>query len=411
MGPLAYQRNITPYIQALLKQYPVVALVGARQVGKTSIAKALGTEWFYTDLEKTSDLERLMRDPEFFFKQHPRHVIFDEAQRLPELFTTLRGVIDEQRDERGRFIMTGSSSPELLGHISESLAGRIAIIELGTLKANEYFHLPISPFYQLFQSPLSPESVEIFAPRLSHDQLQSFWFKGGYPEPIANDVTFYQEWMVDYENTYVNRDVAKLFPNLNSIAFRRFVTMLGRLSGKIINKSDLARSVGVSQPTISGYLEIVAGTFLWRQLPSFERNANKSVVKMPKGHIRDSGLLHHLLHLNNLETLQSDIIAGFSFEAFVIEEILKGLQDSRIRNVQASYYRTRGGAEIDLILDGSFGILPIEIKYGYKVSRHQLRALTAFIEQHDLPMGLLINQSDRMEWLSDRILQVPAGCL
>ena len=407
----AYKRNISPYLHDLIKQFPVVAIIGARQAGKTTLAKHIGAGWMYMDLERSSDFDRFMRDPEFFFRQNPRQVIFDEAQQVPELFSTLRSVIDDNRSEKGRFILTGSSSPELLSHISESLAGRIAVIELGTLKANEFYHKPISPLYQLFQEPLSTKNVELMTPQLSPEEIQRFWFTGGYPEPLQSDHAFYQEWMTDYESAYINRDIARLFPGLNTLAYRRFITMLGKLSSKIINKSDLARSIGVSQPTISEYLEIANATFLWRRLPSFKKNSSKSLVKMPRGHIRDSGLLHHLLHISTLQSLQSDIIAGFSFESFVIEEILKGLQDSRLRHVDAYYYRTRAGAEIDLIVEGPFGILPVEIKYGYQVSRNQLRSLSDFIEKNKLPLGILVNQSDHMEWLTDKIIQVPAGCL
>ena len=406
-----FQRNIFNYLIDLKAQYPAIAILGARQVGKTTLAKATAKDFFYMDLEKASDFDRVANDPEFFFKQHPQHVIFDEAQELPELFPILRSIIDENRSQKGRFILTGSSSAELLHNISESLAGRIAIIELGTLKATEYYRKPLSPFYQLFEQPLEKNKITIQTPQLSMQQIQAFWLMGGYPEPILNDPGFYKEWMTDYQSTYINRDIAKLFPRLDKVAYRRFITMLGKLSSKIINKSDLARSIGVSQPTISDYLDIANGTFVWRQLLSFESNVNKSIVKMPRGHIRDSGLLHHLLHIDNLESLQNDPIAGFSFEAFVIEEILKGLQDARIRNFDAYYYRTRSGAEIDLVIEGPFGLLPIEIKYGYQVSRMQLRTLNDFIVNNHLPFGLLANQSDRMEWLTDNILQVPAGCL
>jgi predicted AAA+ superfamily ATPase len=411
MGGPEFKRNILSYVANLAQQFPIVAIIGARQVGKTTLAKQVGADWLYMDLEKTSDFDRIANDPEFFFKQYSQHVIFDEAQQLPELFSALRSVVDENREQKNRFILTGSSSPELLSNISESLAGRIAIIELGTLKANEYYHKPISSFYDIFQAPLSKENVSLALPQLSPGEIQAFWFTGGYPEPLLGDKAFYQEWMTDYQSAYVNRDIARLFPRLNKIAYRRFITMLGKLSSKIINKSDLARSIGVTQPTISEYLDIANGTFLWRRLPSFEKNLNKSVVKMPRGHIRDSGLLHHLLHINSLESLQGDPIAGFSFESFVIEEILKGLQDAHLRHVDAYYYRTRSGAEIDLILEGSFGILPIEIKYGYQVSRNQLHALNAFIDKNKLSFGVLINQSERVEWLTDKIVKVPAGCL
>jgi predicted AAA+ superfamily ATPase len=249
------------------------------------------------------------------------------------------------------------------------------------------------------------------SPQFNYEQVQNHWLKGGYPEPRQGDENYYQEWFVDYQSTYINRDIAKLFPNLDKLAYRRFMGMLGKLSSHIINKSELARSLSVSQPTVSDYLDIAEGTFLWRKLNSYENNPNKSVVKMPRGHIRDSGLLHHILRLSSLEQLQQDPIAGFSFESFVIEEILKGLQDARCRNVDYYYYRTRSGAEIDLILEGPFGTLPIEIKYGMRVARQQLKALSEFIDNQKLPFGLVINQAEKVEWLTETILQVPVGCL
>ncbi len=406
-----FQRNILGYVRQLLQHYPIVAIIGARQVGKTTLAKLAAPNWLYIDLEKASDYDRLSHDPEFFFQQQSEHVIFDEAQQLPALFTVLRSVVDEYRQQKNRFILTGSSSLELLDNISESLAGRIAIIELGTLKANEYYHKPLSPLYEILQQASPQQHLAELRPQLSVAEIQQCWFKGGYPEPLLENEHFYQEWMTDYQAAYVNRDVARLFPKLNKVAYRRFISMLGKLSSSIINKSDLARSIGVTQPTISEYLGIANGTFLWRQLNSFEKSSSKSIVKMPRGHIRDSGLLHHLLHINSLESLQGDPIAGFSFEAFVIEEILKGLQDARLRHVDAYYYRTRSGAEIDLILQGPFGILPIEIKYGSQVYRSQLRSLQDFIESNQLPFGIVVNQSQQVLWLTDQIIQIPVGCL
>lgn len=409
--PNAYQRNITPHLVDLMGKFPAVAIIGARQVGKTTLAKTVGEDFTYVDLEKPSDYDRVTRDPEFFLKQNPSGIIFDEVQLYPKLFAVLRGVIDEQRDKKGRFILTGSSSTELLHNVSESLAGRIAIIELGTLKANELFQQPLSHFYQQFKHPLRPENFKIESQPRNFDQTQEAWFRGGYPEPCSmHDESYYQEWMTHYETTYVNRDIARLFPRLDKIAFRRFITMLGELSSKTLNKSDIGRSIGVTEPTVSDYIDIANGTFIWRSIPSFEKNVAKRIVKMPRGHIRDTGLLHHLLHIGSLKQLQSNIIAGFSFEAFVIEEILKGLQDARIPT-QAYYYRTHSGAEIDLVLEGNFGILPIEIKYGSTILSRQLRAMTEFLHEHHLPFGILINQADRIEWLTKNIIQLPAGYL
>jgi uncharacterized protein len=412
MSQSTLKRNISDYLSDLLKQFPCVAILGARQVGKTTLAKSTVPDWLYMDLERASDSDRLTHDIEFFFKQHPSHVIFDEAQLYPTLFNTLRGVIDQDRQQKGRFILTGSSSPELLNNISETLAGRIAIVELGTLKMNERYQKPLSDFYRIFEKPLSKNHcAEISPPQLNYQEIQNHWLSGGYPEPCQENSQYQQEWFVDYQTTYVNRDIAKLFPRLDRLTYRRFIGMLGKLSSHIINKSELARSLNISQPSVTDYLDIAEGTFLWRKLNSYEHNPNKSIVKMPRGHIRDSGLLHQLLLLNSLEQLQQDPIAGFSFEGFVIEEILKGLQDARCRNVDYYYYRTRSGAEIDLILEGPFGVLPIEIKYGIRVARQQLKGLSQFIAEQKLPLGLLINQAEKVEWLTENILQVPAGCL
>ena len=405
------QRNITSYLVDMMEKFPALAIIGARQVGKTTLAKTVGHDFTYVDLEKPSDYDRVTRDPEFFLKQTPSNIIFDEAQLYPELFAVLRGVIDEQRDKKGRFIITGSSSTELLQNVSESLAGRIAIIELGTLKANELFHEPLSDFYHQFKQSLSPDTFKIESRPRSFDHIQEAWFKGGYPEPCGrHDDSYYQEWMTNYETTYVNRDIARLFPKLDKVAFRRFITMLGELSSKTLNKSDIGRSISVTEPTVSDYIDIANGTFIWRSMPSFEQNVTKRIVKMPRGHIRDTGLLHHLLRIGSLKQLQSSVVAGFSFEAFVIEEILKGLQDVRVQT-EAYYYRTHSGAEIDLVLKGNFGILPVEIKYGSTILSRQLRSMTEFIQAHRLPFGVLINQADRIEWLTKNIIQVPAGYL
>ncbi len=406
-------RNITSSAKDLLNNFPVLVIIGPRQAGKTTLAKCLAPDYAFFDLEKPSHYDQIATDPEFFFAQHPHAVILDEAQELPILFNILRSVIDENRHQYGRFIVTGSSSMELLSSVSETLAGRAAIIELGTLKANEYWQKPLSPFYDLFKGPLTKESLILgTTPPLSLKQIQHCWLRGGYPEPTLrwkNEQHYYAIWMTNYQSTYLNRDIARLFPKLNRTNYRRFLAMLSKLSGSILNKSDLARALEVSEPTISHYLDIAHGTFIWRQLPSFENNVTKSIVKMPKGYIRDSGLLHQLLHINTLENLYGDVIVGRSFESFVIEEILNGLQDCNIANTQYYYYRTRGGAEIDLILTGNFGVLPIEIKLGNTVMRKKLMALEKFIEEHHTPFGIVINQSEEIKWLTPNIIQIPVG--
>ncbi len=404
------KRNIDHKARKMLDMFPVIALLGARQVGKTTLGKSLIEGWKYIDLQNPDDYNVLTRNPTLFFQHHPRHVIIDEAQLYPELFSILRGVIDGARSEKGRFIITGSSSPTLLSNVSETLAGRIGIIELGTLKANEYYQKPLSPFYDLFSEKLNPRHLVKGQAPLSISQMQQFWVKGGYPEPVlAQNDLFYTQWMDNYRETYINRDIAHLFPRLNKLAYQRFLTILSKLSGTIINKRDVGRALEISEVTVKDYISIAEGTFLWRSLPSFERNIIKSVIKMPKGYIRDTGLLHYLTHIRSLEDLMEDPSVGHSFEAFVIEEILKGLEATFVTNWQPYYYRTKNGAEIDLLLDGPFGVLPIEIKYGSSVTLKQLKSLAEFVNDHQLPFGMVINQSVSIEWVTPQIVQIPVG--
>lgn len=393
--------------------FPVVAIVGARQCGKTTLSKALRPDWTYIDLEKPSNFERLENDPEFFFQQHPKHVIIDEAQLSPKIFEVLRGIIDEQRDVTGRFILTGSSSPTLIKQISESLAGRIATVELGTFKANELAGEPLSPLYNLFEKPMTVKSWDKLAkPRLVLEDIQKAWIKGGYPEPILKDSqVFYLQWMENYEATYIYRDIARLYQKLNKTAYQRFLSMLCKLSGTILNKADIGRALEVSEGSIREYLTIAEGTFLWRGIPSYENSVSKSIIKMPKGYLRDSGLLHTLLNITSEEQLYKDPIVGHSFEGFVIEELIKGLQATMITNWDAYYYRTRSGAEVDLILTGPFGTIPIEIKYGTSIRPKLLKNLRDFVIDNELPFGLLINQSKEACWIDRHIFQLPANYL
>lgn len=411
-----YKRHALAKCQQLLDWYPCILILGARQTGKTTLAKALGGGgcWSYLDLEQMQDLERLRYDPAFYFSEYPEQVIIDEAQEWPEVFKVLRGVIDAHRQQKGRFIITGSSSPNLLRQASETLAGRVGIMQLGTLKCSEYYAQSLSPFYTMFQQSIShAEALTVIScPPITSIQVQQFWLHGGYPEPCQfDDQVRFQQWMSDYQQTYINRDVAKLFPKLNRHAYLRFVIMLAKLSGTILNKSEIARAVEVSEKSIRDYLEIADGTYLWRTLTSFERNISKSIIKSPKGYLRDSGLLHYLLRISDLEQLKFDPIVGASFEGFVCEEILKGMEYTQISNWSAHYYRTRNGAEIDLILTGTFGTLPIEIKYGTSVKTRSLATLSNFLEEHKLPLGLVINNAPHVEKLTDKIIQVPVGCI
>ncbi len=407
------KRNLEDRINQLLEIFPVVLLIGARQTGKTTLSRAVRPKWHYFDLENAADYDFVSRDYGFLFQEYPRNVIFDEAQELPGLFRQLRGVIDANRQESNRFILTGSSSPDLLQQASDSLAGRIAIVEIGTLKMNEIRQQALPPFYRIFEHELTTETLDaIKALACPIDDVIPFFLQGGYPEPtLSGDDYAYNAWMENYYRTYINSDIKKLFPRLDALRYRRFVAMLSSLSGTIINKAQLGRSVDVSEVTIRDYLDIADKTFFWRTIPSFETSKSRSTVKMPKGIVRDSGINHYLSGIDSREKLLRAAQVGQNFESFIIEEIIKGIQASQVTRWDYFYFRTKNGAEIDLVLDGSFGILPIEIKFGRQTSLKQLTSLQQFVQRHDLPLGVLINNSNEIRMLSERLVQVPAGCL
>jgi hypothetical protein len=239
------------------------------------------------------------------------------------------------------------------------------------------------------------------------DVIELF-LKGGYPRPvIRDDPSFYIDWMENYFQTYINRDIRKLFPKLDSLKYRRFIGMLSELSGTIINKTQLGRSLDISEVTVRDYLEIADKTFLWRTIPSYEKTKIKSVTKMPKGNMRDSGLLHYLSAIDSRERLLRSPNFGQNFESFVMEELIKGLQASPIGRWNYYYYRTKNGVEVDFVLEGRFGLLPLGIKAGSSASIRDVKSLSYFVESLDLPMGMVINNDSEIKMLSERIIQVP----
>jgi uncharacterized protein len=409
------KRNILRKIEDQLGYFPVVIILGVRQCGKTTLAKMLKPDWRYLDLERSRDYDLITDDFDFFIKENPHSLIIDEAQRFPGLFKELRGVIDKERKIKDRFLLTGSSSVELIKNVSESLAGRVGIIELGTFKANEVYSNNLPEFYQIFKNKINNSTIDFLkqiTPEITHDQLMDVFLTGGYPEPVLEkDYKFWEAWMDSYVQTYVQRDIRSLFPRLDIVKYRRFISMLSSLTGTIINRSQVGRALDVSEKSIRDYLEIAEGSYMWRNIPSYEADISKSIVKMPKGNFRDIGLTNFLQGISNRNQLLNHPNVGNAFEAFVSEEIIKGIQATDVANWHYFYFRTRNGAEVDLILQGPFGVVPIEIKLGSMVKQRQLQSIKNFVYSNDLPLGIVINNSENPELIADRIMLVPATCI
>ena len=332
-------RRIKVQIEAGLSRQAAVALMGPRQVGKTTLAKILASQSdsVFLDLESPTERQKLA-DPEFFLNRFSdRLVILDEIHRIPELFQVLRVLIDEGRRQgrgKGRFLLLGSAGIELLGQSGESLAGRI-----------EYVHL--TPFQIL---------------ELSKKKLwELHWLRGGFPESyLAQNDSDSFKFRQNFIRTYLERDVPMLGPRIPAETLERFWTMLAHSQGSLFNASKLAAGLGVSSPTVSNYLGLMVDLLLMRRLPPFLANVKKRLVKSPKVYLRDSGILHALLGIRSMEDLLGHPIAGMSWEGYVIENLLAVMPERTL----ASFYRTSAGAEIDLVLElgGSHGIWAIEIK-------------------------------------------------
>jgi len=289
----------------------------------------------------------------------------------------------------------------------------VALLELGTLKASEIKKKSLSPFFNIFTSPLKKETLKFlkktFLKRKVFPALPLI-LKGGYPDPcLSKNKNYFNIWMENYFDTYINIDIRKLYPRLNILRFQRFISMLSELSGTIINRSQVGRALDLSEVTIKDYLDIANQTFLWRQIPIFSKSKKKSLVKKPKGILRDSGLIHYLLDIKTKEHFLRSPKSGHIFESFVIEELIKGLNSKILGRWTYSYYRTKNGSEIDFILEGDFGLLPIEIKFSSSVENRSLIALHEFIKVHSLPFGVVINNSQQVQILSEKVIQIPVS--
>ena len=325
------KRDLEPMLLTSLQHFPVVALVGPRQVGKTTLARAIAHKFghaVYLDMERPSDAAKLA-DPELYLGPlADRLVILDEIQRRPELFPVLRSLVDEKRAKRknrtnGRFLLLGSASPDLSRQASESLAGRIVYHEL---------------------TPFTMSEVTAGA----RDSYMPLWNRGGFPGSfLASSNARSFAWREAFIETHLQRDLPALGVRIPATALRRFWEMLAHFHGQLWNASKIAGSLGVSAPTAKHYLDTLQDTFMIRQLPPFAANLKKRLVKSPKIYLRDSGLLHALLRIGSADDLFGHPVAGASWEGWVVEQALAASG----AHTGASFFRTAAGAEIDLVLE------------------------------------------------------------
>ena len=409
------KRQYEKLIHEYLSYFPCVVLVGARQTGKSTLIDMLADGREVFDLEVRADYNQIAEDPDLFLRLNNKPIAIDEAQLLPELFPALRVAIDKDRKAYGRYLLTGSSSPALLSSISESLAGRVGIIEIAPFSFSETQATDSPGLLGLFAGDVAPVDILQLFPTSDRNEksqaVDKYWMEGGYPEPWLRDTHRFKEvWYEQYLRTYVERDIARLFPNLNANRFRRFIELLAGCSGTVINYSNIARILEVSQPTARDYFRIAHGTFLWRTLPAYSKNISKRVSRHPRGYLRDTGLLHHLLQIPSHRRLLGHPQMGNSWEGMVIEEILRSLNAAGVQ-YSAYYYRTSAGAEVDLVLEGKFGLIPIEIKHTQSLNLRHLRPIRDFINEFDCAFGIVVSRDEKVRMHDEKILGIPFSLL
>jgi predicted AAA+ superfamily ATPase len=332
------ERKLVSRVRGSLDRFPAVALLGPRQVGKTTLAKtSLDVPHVYLDLESPSDLAKL-EDAEGYLRMHAgKLVVLDEVQRKPGIFQILRGLIDQRvlsGDGAGQYLLLGSASIDLLKQSSETLAGRIAYLELGGLRADE----------------------------VDRDAVTNLWNRGGFPPSLlARSDAESADWRENFIRSYLERDIPALGPRVPSETLRRFWTMLAHRQGSPLNAAELARSLSVDATTVARYLDLLVDLLLVRRLMPVHSNTGKRLVKSPKTYVRDCGLTHTLLRLDTTDAVLGHPVAGSSWEGFVIENLLAASPP----RTDSGFYRTATGSEADLVLDMPNGRRwAVEIKLG-----------------------------------------------
>jgi predicted AAA+ superfamily ATPase len=358
-----------------LSYNPVTAILGPRQCGKTTLARRISETMKSAlfDLENPADLELLKMAPLQLFRGMEGLIIIDEIQRLPELFPQLRVMADEA-DSKRKYLILGSASPDLIRNSSESLAGRIGFVHLTGFRLNE----------------------------IGNENLQNLWLRGGFPRSylaLTDSQSF--TWRNDFIQTFLERDISLFGFNIPPVTLRRFWQMLAHFHGQVWNGAEFARAMGVSEPTVKRYLDILTGTYMIRQLQPWHENLKKRQIKAPKIYIRDSGILHTLLSQQD-NSIYGHVKVGASWEGFVIEQILQKT-DSR----DCFFWRTHTGAELDLLVLKNGKRIGFEIKYA-EVSKIT-RSMHNVLEDLKLDKLYLVNSGNRKFDFNEKISVLPAS--
>jgi predicted AAA+ superfamily ATPase len=380
-------RGYRTSLLGLLRRFPAVTVLGPRQCGKTTFIRQALPDWTYLDLERPSDVAPLVADPEARLGQLGDRVILDEAQRVPEIFPVLRGLIDRRRPGKGRFVLLGSASPTLVRGISESLAGRTAFLDLPPFRWDEV------------------------RPRRTRGGFPALWLRGGFPDAFLEPSDEKRhDWLEAYTRAFIERDLPGLGIEVSAPQMRKLWTMLAHANGGLWNASALGAALGTSYHTVNRYLDILEQAFLVRRLPPFFANVGKRLVKSPKLYFRDSGLLHYFLGIRSAAALETHPARGASFEAFLIDQLI-----SAYRRVapgsQAYFWRTAQGDEVDLLIETRSRLIPFEVKLHSSPGPDAARSLWRYMADLELRRGYVIYPGRERYSLGRGVTALPAEAL
>lgn len=371
-----YLRLATPHLRRRAERFPAVVILGARQVGKTTLARSAFPDLPYLDCQDPATAAALLEDPRFVLERRERRgLVIDEAQAVQGVLAALRGLIDADRKRNGRFVVLGSAQPQLVRGAAESLAGRASIVELAPLTA--------------------AEAATGDKPR----DWRTLWLKGGFPDALGGD---FREWWEAYLRLFLERDLPQYGVQADPVLARRLLTMLAHAQGGLLNASQLGGSLGISYHTVQRHLAVFEQTFIVRLLQPYFRNVGKRLVKAPKVYLRDTGLLHHLLGISTSEELESHPVRGASWETFVIEDVLRREQFAHPSS-HAFFWRTAAGAETDLVIERGDRRLALEVKTARADQPQVIRALETALGDLDADRGWIVDQAGPIDRLGERV--------
>ncbi len=397
-------RHLETHLQEAFLQEKIVLLLGARQVGKSTLIKNIFPDLQYFVLDPVFDEFNLKNQPDLFLKSFPSPLILDEVQFYPELLSALKRFVD-QTNRAGQYILTGAHNFSMLKKVSESMAGRVAILDLHPMTFLERYQITAPYWIDLLLAgePL----VGAISPAFVSDSIYDILWKGQLPGRISKTDSYNETFFSSYIRTYIERDVRVLADIKNIDDFSKFIRLIALLSGQEINMAELGRELGIANSTALIWKAVLKNSFLWNELEPYHGNALKRLSKKPKGFLFDTGLMCHLLMIDSALMLAKHPRVGAIFETWIVNTLLYYLK-ARSSRPFFYHWRTAYGQEVDLILEHQGQLYPIEIKFKTQLDPRDIKGLAAFMNTHEnAAIGIIVYAGDVCRYVKDNIVAVP----